>query len=86
MKEYKWIMFLLLPCIVTLGLTNQYYKKNGGDYWGVAGAMEDIRAMKKSDSEYVYNPAGQLYTFSANSNVGRRCIKGDFTSIIWTRL
>ena len=202
MKEYKWIMFLLLPCIVTLGLTNPFYKKNEwkplfngkdfsgwetylapplddkgkelsnipvglnndpnhvfsivneggkkvirisgqdwggisttkeydnfhlrlmfkwgsltwgqkrgkkkdsgllyfavgkhgadygawmrsqefqiqegdcGDYWGVAGGMEDIRAMKKSDSEYVYNSAGQLYTFSANGNVGRRCIKG----------
>ena len=202
MKEYKWIMFLLLPCIVTLGLTNPFYKKNEwkplfngkdfrgwetylapplddkgkklsdipvglnndpnhvfsivkeggkkiirisgqdwggistikeydnfhlrlmfkwgsltwgqkrgkkkdsgllyfavgkhgadygawmrsqefqiqegdcGDYWGVAGGMEDIMAMKKSDSEYVYNSAGQLYTFSANSNVGRRCIKG----------
>jgi len=47
-----------------------------GDYWGVAGGMEDVRAIKKSDSEYVYNPAGQLYTFSANSKVGRRCIKG----------
>jgi len=24
----------------------------------------------------VYNPAGQLYTFSATSKAGRRCIKG----------
>jgi hypothetical protein len=46
-----------------------------GDYWGVAGGMEDIKAIKKSDSEYVYNPVGQLYTFSANSKTGRRCIK-----------
>ena len=47
-----------------------------GDYWGVAGGMQDIRAIKKSDSEYVYDPAGQLYTFSATGSVGRRCIKG----------
>lgn len=46
-----------------------------GDYWGVAGGIEDIRAIKKSDSEYVYNKAGQLYTFSATSNTGRHCIK-----------
>jgi hypothetical protein len=46
-----------------------------GDYWGVAGGMEDIPAIKKSDSEYVYDPAGQLYTFSATSSVGRHCIK-----------
>ena len=30
---------------------------------------------KKSDSEYVYIPGGQLYTFSATSKVGRHCIK-----------
>ena len=46
-----------------------------GDYWGVAGGMEDIPAEKKSDSEYVYNLAGQIYTFSATSNVGRHCVK-----------
>ena len=47
-----------------------------GEYWGVAGGMEDVKAIKKSDSEYVYNPAGQLYTFSATSKVGRRCMIG----------
>jgi Domain of Unknown Function (DUF1080) len=47
-----------------------------GEYWGVAGGMEDVKAIKKSDSEYVYNPAGQLYTFSATSKEGRRCMKG----------
>lgn len=46
-----------------------------GDYWGVAGGMEDIPAIKKSDSEYVYNSTGQIYDFSATSNVGRHCIK-----------
>jgi Domain of Unknown Function (DUF1080) len=46
-----------------------------GDYWGVAGGVTDIPAEKKSDSEYIYNPRGQFYTFSANDKVGRHCIK-----------
>lgn len=46
-----------------------------GDYWGVAGAMEDIAATEKSDSEYVYNSAGQMFNFSATSKTGRHCIK-----------
>lgn len=53
----------------------QIEEGNSGDYWGVAGGMQDIPATKKSDSEYVYDPSGQLYTFSATSNVGRHCIK-----------
>ncbi|HEY6977323.1 MAG TPA: DUF1080 domain-containing protein [Chitinophagaceae bacterium] len=53
----------------------QIEEGNCGDYWGVAGGMEDIPAIKKSDSEYVYAPAGQLYTFNATNNVGRHCIK-----------
>ncbi|HTE28596.1 3-keto-disaccharide hydrolase [Flavitalea sp.] len=54
----------------------QIQEGDSGDYWGVAGGMEDVKAIKKSDSEYVYNPAGQLYTFSATSKVGRRCMIG----------
>lgn len=46
-----------------------------GDYWGVAGAVQDIRAVKKSDKEYVYDPAGERYTFSEATNTGRHCIK-----------
>ena len=53
----------------------QIEEGNCGDYWGVAGGMQDIPAIKKSDSEYVYDPYGQVYTFSATSNVGRHCIK-----------
>ena len=53
----------------------QIEEGNCGDYWGVAGGMEDVKVIKKSDSAYVYDPGGQLYTFSANSKVGRRCIK-----------
>jgi len=53
----------------------QIEEGNCGDYWGVAGGMQDIPVIKKSDSEYVYNPAGKVYTFSATSEVGRHCIK-----------
>jgi hypothetical protein len=53
----------------------QIEETNCGDYWGVAGAVEDIPAIKKSDSEYFYNPAGQWYTFSADNSTGRHCIK-----------
>ncbi|MBS1915202.1 MAG: DUF1080 domain-containing protein [Bacteroidetes bacterium] len=53
----------------------QIEEGNCGDYWGVAGGVEDVRALKKSDSEYVYSPSAEWYTFSANSKTGRRCIK-----------
>jgi len=53
----------------------QIEQTNCGDYWGVAGAMEDIRVIRKSDSEYVYNPEGEMQTFSETSSVGRHCIK-----------
>ena len=47
-----------------------------GDYWGCAGGVADIPALKKSDKEYVYNPAGTLTTFRADNTIGRHCIKG----------
>lgn len=53
----------------------QIEEGNCGDYWGVAGAMEDVPVVKKSDSEYVYNANGEMQTFSAESKVGRHCIK-----------
>jgi Domain of Unknown Function (DUF1080) len=53
----------------------QIEEGNCGDYWGVAGGMQDIPVVKKSDSEYVYSPGGQTFTFSAGSKVGRHCIK-----------
>jgi hypothetical protein len=53
----------------------QIEEGNCGDYWGVAGGMEDIPAIKKSDTEYVYNPKAELLTFSASNNIGRYCIK-----------
>ena len=53
----------------------QIEEGNCGDYWGVAGGMQDIPVIKKSDSEYVYDPSGTLITFSATGKVGRHCIK-----------
>ena len=53
----------------------QIEEGNCGDYWGVAGGMQDIPVIKKSDSEYVYSPTGQVFTFSATGKVGRHCIK-----------
>ncbi|MEJ0104344.1 MAG: DUF1080 domain-containing protein [Bacteroidota bacterium] len=46
-----------------------------GDYWGVAGGIQDVPAIKKSDSEYIYHPDGQLYTFMDKTKTGRHCIK-----------
>ena len=46
-----------------------------GDYWGCAGGTADIPARKLSDTDYVYDPAGTLYTFRSDSRVGRHCIK-----------
>ncbi|MDH3650876.1 MAG: DUF1080 domain-containing protein, partial [Saprospiraceae bacterium] len=46
-----------------------------GDYWGVAGAIFDIRAVMDADSNYYFDPKGELMTFSDKSNVGRHCIK-----------
>ena len=46
-----------------------------GDYWGVAGGIQDIPAIKKSDSEYIYHPDGQLYTFKDKTKTGRFCMK-----------
>jgi Domain of Unknown Function (DUF1080) len=46
-----------------------------GEYWGCAEGMADIPAVKKSDSVYVYDPAGQVYTFSVHNAVGRHCYK-----------
>jgi len=54
----------------------QVEEGNCGDYWGCAGGMADISAIKKSDSQYVYTAGAPPYTFSANTRTGRHCIKG----------
>jgi hypothetical protein len=53
----------------------QIEEGNTGDYWGVAGGTQDIPVIKKSDSEYVYSPGGELLTFSAGEKRGRHGIK-----------
>ena len=53
----------------------QVEEGNCGDYWGCAGAMTDIPAIRKSDSEYVYDRHGTMYTFQAGAAPGRHCIK-----------
>ena len=67
----------------------QIEEGNTGDYWGVAGGMQDIPVIKRSDSEYVYDPAGTVYTFSAAGKLGRHCIKkgeAENTSGEWNTL
>ena len=53
----------------------QVEETNCGDYWGVAGGIEDTHARKINDSMYVYDPNGEWYRFQAETKVGRRCIK-----------
>ena len=53
----------------------QIEEGNSGDYWGVAGGMQDIPSINATDSTYIYNSAGILNTFSAVSSTGRHCIK-----------
>ena len=53
----------------------QVEETNTGDYWGCAGATADMPAIKTNDSTYTYNPGGTLYSFRADNNIGRHCIK-----------
>jgi hypothetical protein len=53
----------------------QIEEGNCGDYWGVAGGMQDIPSVKRPDSNYVYDVTGTLNTFSATSATGRHCMK-----------
>lgn len=53
----------------------QIEEGNCGDYWGVAGATQDIPAVINADSSYVYDKNGILNNFSAVSKTGRHCLK-----------
>ncbi|MEN0053100.1 MAG: DUF1080 domain-containing protein [Mucilaginibacter sp.] len=67
----------------------QIEEGNCGDYWGCAGGMADIPAIKKSDTAYVYSPTGTLTEFSQQSKQGRHCIKlgdGENQSGQWNTL
>jgi hypothetical protein len=54
----------------------QIEEGNCGDFWGVAGGLADIPVIKKSETDYVYDPQGTLTTFKEGSKQGRHCIKG----------
>ena len=53
----------------------QIQETDCGDYWGVAGGIFDIPAIKDEKGRIVYDEKGTLLTFKENSEVGRRCIK-----------
>jgi hypothetical protein len=53
----------------------QVEEGNCGDYWGVAGGFADVPSDKINDSLYVYNPQAKMYTFRAQTPVGRYCAK-----------
>ena len=46
-----------------------------GDFWGVAGAIEDVKATLNADSIYQYDPNGELLTFSQYSENDRHVKK-----------
>lgn len=46
-----------------------------GEYWGLVGAGFDIRAKKQGEKDWVYDPGGELTTFSEKSAAGRHCMK-----------
>ena len=66
----------------------QIEEGNSGDYWGVAGGVEDIHAIKNG-IDYTYDPGGEVLKFSADSEAGRHCIKkGDAEKVTgeWNNL
>jgi hypothetical protein len=46
-----------------------------GDYWGVAGGVFDVPAVRRDSGTYVFSPGSALVTFSSSAPAGRRCIK-----------
>lgn len=46
-----------------------------GDYWGCAGAIFDIPAVKEGEKKFRYSKTGEIYTFEDETNNGRHCIK-----------
>jgi len=53
----------------------QVEEGNTGDYWGCAGGMADIPAVKRSETDYAYSAQGTMLVFSQESKQGRHCIK-----------
>jgi len=46
-----------------------------GDYWGVAGGIADVPAVRHGEKKFVYAPGSPLLTFSEKGPNGRNCIK-----------
>ena len=46
-----------------------------GDYWGVAGGIADVPAVKEGDKKFVYTPGSPLLSFSEKGPNGRNCTK-----------
>ena len=46
-----------------------------GDYWGVAGGVADVPAVKTGDKKFVYTPGSPLLSFSEHGPNGRNCTK-----------
>ena len=55
----------------------QIEEGNSGDFWGVAGGFAEIPVVKKSETDYVYDPHGTLTIFKDGTKQGRHCIKGN---------
>jgi hypothetical protein len=52
----------------------QVEEGNTGDFWGVAGGLQTIPAIRVDD-KYIYDPSGEMMIFSATSPTGRHCVK-----------
>jgi len=46
-----------------------------GDYWGVAGGIADVPAVKQGENKFVYTPGASLMTFKEKGPNGRNCVK-----------
>ena len=46
-----------------------------GDYWGVAGGIADVPAVKVADKKFIYTPGSPLLPFSEKGPNGRNCTK-----------
>jgi hypothetical protein len=52
----------------------QIQESDCGDYWGVAGGAFEIPVVKEGEN-YIYDPAGEMMSFSEVSPIGRHAVK-----------
>ena len=60
-----------------------------GDYWAVATSVVDVTALLDADSNYVYDPRGELTAFGRDTPAGSHCLKfpdSEKTSGEWNTL